>query len=125
MAQLDRGKLRASQQSQLQRYCRSQAVSAKTATKYSDLAHIEVRHCQSQQVLRTLRVKAGLASLVLCDLVDGVLLAVLVLAESTLGLRHVHLRAGPLPSAPPELASEHCASGNEMTFSKSRTIVTA
>lgn len=41
---------------------------------------------------RTLRVKAGLSSLVLGDLVQGVLVAVLVLAEGLLDLRHVHLR---------------------------------
>ena len=39
----------------------------------------------------TLGVQAGLAGLVLGDLVHGVLLAVLVLAESALGLRNVHL----------------------------------
>lgn len=49
---------------------------------------------QQQQQRRTLRVERRLASLVLSDLVHGVLAALLALAEGLLGLRDVHLRAG-------------------------------
>ena len=40
----------------------------------------------------TLCVEAGLPSLVLCDFVQGVLSAVLILAECLLGLWHIHLQ---------------------------------
>ena len=40
---------------------------------------------------RTLSVKTGLSSLVLCDLVHRMLLAFLAFAEGPLGLRNVHL----------------------------------
>ncbi len=40
----------------------------------------------------TLCVEAGLPGLVLCDFVQGVLSAILVLAERLLGLGHVHLQ---------------------------------
>ena len=42
--------------------------------------------------MHTLRVQTSFASLVLCDLVQGVLSAVLVFAERPLGLGNVHLR---------------------------------
>lgn len=52
---------------------------------------MSVLQLSSLRSARTLGVQAGLAGLVLSDLVHSVLLAILVLAESTLGLRNVHL----------------------------------
>lgn len=49
-----------------------------------------MKHVDCEEL--TLGIQAGLSSLVLGDLMHGVLLACLVLAKGPLGLWHVHLK---------------------------------
>jgi len=60
--------------------------------KVADVGFCPTRHNTTRQTMLTLGVSRGLASLVLGDLVDGVLAALLGRAESAAGLGDVDLR---------------------------------